>query len=126
MIDIINKILNDTDCVVRAVLATFVDWKEAFPNQCPKLGIEAFLKCGVRPSLISLLISYFQERSVVVNWHGKESKKRYVPGGGTQGAYLGNLEYLAQSYESANCVEKDARYTFVDDLSTLKKKTNFA
>ena len=75
----------------------------------------------MRPSLIPLLIRYFQERSVVVKWHGKESKKRHVPGGGPQGAYLGNLEYLAQSNESANCVERDARYKFVDDLSTLEK-----
>ena len=30
-----------------AVLATLVDWKQAFPRQCPKLGIESFLKNGV-------------------------------------------------------------------------------
>ena len=28
--------------------------------------------------------------------------------GGPQGAYMGNLEYLVQSNESANCVERDA------------------
>ena len=121
LIDMINKILKDTDRGVTAVLATFVDWKDAFPNQCHKLGIEAFLKCGVRPSIIPLLISYFQERSVVVKWRGKESRKSSVPGGGPQGACLGNLEYLAQSNGNANCVEKDARFKFVDDLSALEK-----
>ena len=30
-----------------AVLATLVDWKQAFPRQCPKLGIESFLRNGV-------------------------------------------------------------------------------
>ena len=34
---------------------------------------------------------------------------------------MGNLEYLAQTNESANCVESDARYKFVDDLTTLEK-----
>ena len=119
--NMINKILKDTDRGVTAVLATFVDWKDAFPNQCPKLGIEAFLKCGVRPSLIPILINYFQYRSVIVKWHDKKSKRRKIPGGGPQGAYLGNLEYLAQSNENANIVEKDSRYMFVDDLSALEK-----
>ena len=106
LVNMIDKILKDTDRGVTAVLATMVDWKDAFPNQCPKLGIEAFLKCGVRPSIIPVLISYFQNRSVIVKWHGKQSKRRKVPGGGPQGAYLGNLEYLAQSNENANIVEK--------------------
>ena len=121
LVNMINKILKDTDRGVTAVLATFVDWKDAFPNQCPKLGIEAFFKCGVRPSLIPILINYFQDRSVIVKWHDKKSKRRKVPGGGPQGAYLGNLEYLAQSNENASIVKKDSRYKFVDDLSALEK-----
>ena len=76
LINMIHKILSDIDVKgVTAVLATFVDWKDAFPNQCPTLGIKAFIKCGVRPSLIPVLISYFEDRSVVVKWHGKTSEK---------------------------------------------------
>ena len=46
----IHKILSDSDSTeVTAVLATFVDWEDAFPNQCPRLGIEAFIKCGLEP-----------------------------------------------------------------------------
>ena len=98
-----------------------MDWKDAFPDQCPALGIKAFLDCGVRPSLIPVLISYFQDKIVVVKWHGKRSKPQEVPGGGPQGAYLGNLEYLGQSNKSANCVEKESRFKFVDDLTALEK-----
>ena len=57
----------------------------------------------------------------MVKWHGKTSEKRYVPGGGPQGAYLGNLQYKAQSNESANCVKEDSRFQFVDDLTVLEK-----
>ena len=121
LVKMIHKILSDTYEGNAAVIATFVDWKDAFPNQCPALGIKAFIDCGVRPSLIPVLISYFQGRSLVVKWHGKESKKQNVPGGGPQGAYLGNLEYLAQSNENANCVKEDSRYKFVDDLTALVK-----
>ena len=65
LINMINKILTDTDNnskgEVNAIIATLVDWKEAFPRQCPKLGIEAFIKCGVRPSLIPLIIKSFKK-----------------------------------------------------------------
>ena len=86
LINMIHKILSETDKKgSRAVLATFVDWENAFPNQCPTLGVKAFIECGVRPSLIPILISYFQNRSVVVKWHGVESEEKEVPGGGPQG-----------------------------------------
>ena len=118
----IDKILSDTDSKgVTAVLATFVDWKDAFPNQCPELGIKSFIQCGVRPSLIPVIISYFQERSVIVKWNGVKLKPKNVPGGGPQGEYLGNLEYQIQSNKRANCVEKNSRFKFVDDLTTLEK-----
>ena len=57
-----------------AVLATLVDWKEAFPRQCPKLGVQSFVTNGVRPSLIPVILSYFQGRRMQVKWHGKLSK----------------------------------------------------
>ena len=31
-------------------------------------------------------------------------------GGGPQGGYLGNLEYLAQSITSADCVANDSKF----------------
>ena len=43
---------------------TLTDWKEVFQRQCPKVGVEAFIKCGVRNSLIPLLVNYLQERTM--------------------------------------------------------------
>ena len=34
----------------------------AFPQQCPRLGIQSYMKNGVRPTLIPVLVSYSQER----------------------------------------------------------------
>ena len=80
LVKMITKILIDTDTRgTTAVLATFVDWKDAFPTQCPTLGIKTFLDCGVRPSLIPVLIDYFKNCSVVVKWPGRKSTKREVP-----------------------------------------------
>ena len=125
LVKMINKILSDTDgsskSETNAVLATLYDWKEAFPRQCPKLGIEAFIKCGVRPSLIPMLISYLQDRTMRVKWHGKISSERRLNGGGPQGATFGIWEYLAQSNNSADCVEEENRFKFVDDLTVLEK-----
>ena len=46
LIKMINVILTDTDNSKKgeanAVIASFIDWKEAFPRQCPKLGVEEF------------------------------------------------------------------------------------
>ena len=60
-------------------------------------------------------------RTEVLLLSGKTSDKRNVPGGGPQEAYLGNLEYKAQSNESANSVIEDSRFKFVDDLTVLEK-----
>ena len=77
LVNMINKTLSDTDTPeVIAVFATFVDLKDAFPKQCPKLGIEAFQKSGVRNSLVPILINYLQDRSITIKWHGKESKSQ--------------------------------------------------
>ena len=95
----INKILVETDnnsAEATAVIATMFDWQDAFPRQCPKIGVESFIKCGVRPSLIPVIINYFQNRKIYVNWHHHVSPEEHLNGGGLQGSIIGNLEYLAQ------------------------------
>ena len=124
LINMIHKILSDTESKsteATAVLATMFDWQDAFPRQCPKLGIEAFIRCGVRPSLIPVLINYFQNRKMVVKWHNKCSHEQQLNGGGPQGSIFGNLEYLAQSNNNSDCVECNNRFKFVDDLTILEK-----
>ena len=69
LMNMIHKILSDIDVKgVTSVLALFVDCKDAFPDQCPTLGMKAFIKCGEQPSLIPVHISYNEDRSVVVKW----------------------------------------------------------
>ena len=96
------------------------EWKQAFPRQCPKLGVEAFIAMGIRPSLIPVLMNYFQNREMKVKWKGIFSKVRPMPGRGPQGTTFGNLEYSAQSNENADMVDIEDRYKFVDDLTTLE------
>ena len=99
LIKFIDKILAALDKNSKgescAVLATLVDWKQAFPRQCPKLGVESLLLNGVRPALIPVLINYFQGRKMKVKWHGHISKERDLNGGGPQGSSFGIWDYLS-------------------------------
>ena len=98
----------------------FVDWKQAYPRQCHTLGVKSFIKNGVQPSLILLLVSYFENREMKVKWHNTVSKSLNLPGGGAMGASLVNWEYLSQTNDSAECIPVEDRFRFVDDLSTIE------
>ena len=53
---------------ILAVFANLYDWRQAFDLQWPKLGLESFVRNGVRPALLLLLKNYFQNRKMVVKW----------------------------------------------------------
>ena len=124
LIKMVHRILTVLDTNSKretfAVVANLIDWNSAFPRQCPKLGVESFLKNGVRPSMIPLLVNYFQDRQMSVVWHGCQSVPRKINGGGPQGATLGILEYLSQSNNNSDCVSEENRFKFVDDLTILE------
>ena len=102
------------------MIVSLIDWNNAFPRQCPKLGIESFVRNGVRPALIPVLVNYFQDREMSVKWHGCQSVPRKIKGGGPQGATIGLLEYLSQSNNCADIVNESERFRFLDDLSILE------
>ena len=124
LIQMLHRILsvldNNSKGDTFAVIASLIDWNNAFPRQCPKLGIESFIENGVRPSLIPVLMNYIQDRKMSVKWHGCRSVPKNIKGGGPQGATLGLLEYLSQSNNSSDCVDVKDRFKFVDDLSILE------
>ena len=86
---ILKGVENNSKSEVCAILATLVDWKQAFPRQCPTLGVQSFIQNGVRPALIPLLINYFQNRRMKVKWQGEISSERKLKGGGLKDPLLG-------------------------------------
>ena len=118
----IHRILSSVDDQnkPKAVIASLIDWNSAFRRQCPRLGVKSFIKNGVRPSLIPLLINFFQYRQMYVKWHGCKSVPRELNGGGPEGATLGLLEYISQSNNCADVVNVNDRFRFLDDLSILE------
>jgi hypothetical protein len=124
LIKMLHRILSETDGnsrgEIKAVLALFIDWQEAYSRQSHILGVKSFIANGVRPSLIPLLVSYFQSREMKVKWHNKLSKPRHMPGSGAMGSNLGNWEFDSQTNHNADCVPEDDRFKFVDDLTCLE------
>ena len=58
---VLTNVDRNTKGEVKAVLCMFIDWKQAYSRQCHTLGVRSFINNGVRPSLIPLLISYFED-----------------------------------------------------------------
>ena len=84
-----------------AVIAGLIDWKQAFPRQCPtRLGVQSWIDNGVRPVLVPVLADFFRDRVMSVRWHGLTSSERPLSGSGPQGSTLGLLEYISQSNEN--------------------------
>ena len=52
-----------------AVIASLFDWSSAFDCQDPTLAIKKYLKMGVRPSLVPVLVSYLTEREMEVRFN---------------------------------------------------------
>ena len=124
LVKMINRILTALDSNSStekyAVVAQLIDWSKAFDRQDATLGIEAFISCGVRPSMIPILISFFQDRTMTVKWHGCVSSSRNLPGGSPQGSTFGLLQYDVNSNSNASHIPQDSKFKFVDDLSTLE------
>ena len=124
LIKMVHKILTsvdeNTDSKSIAVILEMIDWKQAFDRQSHKLGVQSFIDNGVRPSMIPILLNFFQDRQMKVKWRGLLSKVRALPGGGPQGGTLGLEEYLSQSNGNTDFLNDDEKYKFIDDLSILE------
>ena len=103
-----------------AVILNMIDWSQAFDRLSHKLGVQSFIDNGVRPSLIPTLISFFQNRTMVVKWKDQFSSSRPLPGGGPQGGTLGIIEYTSQTNDNTDFLNESDKYKFIDDLSVLE------
>ena len=92
LIKMIHRILTVLDNNSRretfAVIASLIDWDNAFVCQSPRLGVQSFIDNGVRGSMIPLLINYFQDRHMSVSWHGYRSIPREINGVAHRGRLL--------------------------------------
>ena len=103
-----------------AVIAATVDWAAAFDRQDPTLAIKGFIQIGVRSALIPILISYLDDRKMKVKFNDEVSDVLTLIGGGPQGTLIGQIMYLVQTNNNADCVDPEDRLKYIDDLSILQ------
>ena len=124
LINMIHKILLGLDKANNsensAVILNMIDWSQAFDRVSHKHGIQSFIDNGVRPSLIPILLSYFQERTMQVKWSNGISSPRPMPGGTPQGGTLGTLEYNSQTNHNTDFLTEEEKFKYIDDLSFLE------
>ena len=124
LVNMIDRILTllDKNNVSEAygIIVHLCDWSNAFDRQCPKLALQSFVNNNVRESVISVLVSYFQDRKMIVKWKNTLSSVRPLPGGAPQGCPMGQESYNSQTSQNADFVDPQDRYKWIDDLSLLE------
>ena len=92
----INRILSAVDKKLIketfAVLANIIDWRKAFPRQCPKLVVQSFFEEWGLSIINSSNYKVFSEQTSIVKWHGCQSTNIYLNGGGLAGSTKGLLK----------------------------------
>ena len=79
-----------------AVLAACVDISKAFNRVDHSLVIQDLYDMHTPPWLLNILVSYLSNRSMILEYHGKYSTRKMLPGGGPQGAFLGGLIFIVK------------------------------
>ena len=95
---LIDRILSLLDKPgMKAVIKASVDWACAFSRTDPTKTINKFLRLGVRPSLVNVLIDFLDNRQMTVNFNSEESSLFTLIGGGPQGSWTGQECFLVAS-----------------------------
>ena len=104
-----------------ALIATLIDWSQAFDRQDSTQIIDSFVNNGLRPNLVPILSSFFKDREMTVKWHDRLSSTRKLPGGCPQGSTFGLIGYEVNSNDNSDHIPEHMKFKFVDDLSFLEK-----
>ena len=112
------KLLDSTEGKT-AVIAASADWASAFDRLCPTICASKFIKLGLRPSLVPLIISYMSDRKMKVKFKGILSTVRKLIGGSGQGTILGQTQYIVASNDVCEDLDSEDKYRYIDDLEVL-------
>ena len=95
LIELLNFILyNQDNREPTAILACLIDFSKAFNRQNHNLLITKLSDLGVPSWLLKIVISFLQNRSMIIRYNGTSSCPVSLPGGGPQGTLLGLLLFL--------------------------------
>jgi hypothetical protein len=118
LVDKIRQLQDDPENT--AVVLSSYDWKGAFDRMDPTDVITKVIHCGVRSSIVKVIIDYLNDRKMTVKMNGKQSTTLGLVGGGPQGSLIGQLLYIIASNGVAQAVPDDLKFKYIDDLSVLE------
>ena len=100
----INEILCTGDLLDQSYTILFsLDFSKAFNKFSHQKIMQSLIGLGLRKSLIPLVASYLQNRSLIVRWKESFSKKHFIRGGCGQGTILAVLLFaIATNYLGLN------------------------
>ena len=125
LINLLHKILTAVDKNSKkekfAVILNLLDYSQAFERVSHQRGIHSFIQNNVRPSLIPVLISFFENRSIQVKWNGHFSETNKVNGGSAQGISAGGvLEYLSLTNGNLSFLEEEEAWKYINDSNFIE------
>ena len=95
IIEFVNFILSCQDSPEQtAVLACMVDFSKAFNRQDHNIIITKLSDLGVPGWLLKIVMTFLQDRKMIVRYKGKTSKVKSMPGGGPQGTLLALILFI--------------------------------
>ena len=76
-----------------AVIAAAAYWSAAFYRLDPIITTLKLIKIGIRPALVTVLVSYMSNRRMIVKFKGAQSKPKNMMRKSTRNT-VGRLEYI--------------------------------
>ena len=80
--------------IPHAVLAVMIDYSKAFNRICHNTIITILSKMGVPGWLLRIVMGFLTERELIVRYGGRQSERKWLPGGSPQGTRLGLFLFL--------------------------------
>ena len=80
--------------IPHAVLAVMIDYSKAFNRICHNNIIRILSNMGVPGWLLRIVMGFLTERELIVRYEGKQSGRKWLPGGSPQGTRLGLFLFL--------------------------------
>ena len=75
-------------------MSVMIDYSKAFNRICHNTILTILSKMGVPGWLLRIVTGFLTERELIVRYQGKQSGRKWLPGGSPQGTRLGLFLFL--------------------------------
>ena len=115
LVDRVLKLL-DRNTKQSMVIMNGVDWSQAYDRNDQTINAQKFIKLGLRPSLVPIVINFMSERKMQVKINGKLCKIWDLVGGSPQGSLVGQ----DSSNDNTEDIDEDDVFKYIDDVNILE------